>query len=138
VKLSEGENHVISERDGFAVCQIWSRPDLSSEEGAKNAGQMVTFLRSQVLQAGTKYRGVIFDVRRGPSVFGPKTRAVLEELLARAVERAVRVAILTGDSATQQLQFRSLCSTSPSMTQVFDSEPAALHFLRSQPQPPKR
>jgi hypothetical protein len=138
VKLSEGENHVISERDGFAVCQIWSRPDLSSEEGAKNAAQMVAFLKTRVLQEGTKYRGLIFDVRRGPPVFGPKTRTVLEGLLARAVERAVRVAILTGESATQQLQFRSLCSIQPNMTQVFDSEPTAQHFLRSQPQAAKR
>jgi hypothetical protein len=138
VRLAEGENHLISERDGLAVCQIWSRPDLSSDEGAKNAAQMVSFMKDVVLRVGTKYRGFIFDVRRAPPVFGPNTRIVLADLLARAVERSVRVAIITGESATQQLQFRSLCSTVPSMTQVFDNEPAALQWLRSVPPTIKR
>jgi hypothetical protein len=133
MRLAEGENHLISSRDGFAVCQIWTRPDLSSEEGAKNAQQMVSFMMDVVLRLGTNYRGIIFDVRRAPPVFGPKTRAVLAELLARSIERSVRLAIITGESATQVLQFRSLCSGTPNMTQVFESEPAAVNWLRTQP-----
>ena len=131
MRLTEGENHLISERDGLAVCQIWSRPDLSSEQGAKNAEQMVTFMSDVVLRLNTKYRGIIFDVRRGPTVFGPKTRDVLAALLARSVERRVPVAILTSDSATQVLQFRSLCASAPSMTQVFENEPLAVQWLHT-------
>ena len=137
MRLTEGENHLISERDGLAVCQIWSRPDLSSEQGAKNAEQMVTFMSDVVLRLNTKYRGIIFDVRRGPTVFGPKTRDVLAALLARSVERRVPVAILTSDSATQVLQFRSLCATAPSMTQVFENEPLAVQWLHTR-QPGRR
>jgi hypothetical protein len=131
VRLTEGENHLISERDGLAVCQIWSRPDLSSEQGAKNAEQMVKFMSDVVLRLNTKYRGIIFDVRRGPPVFGPKTRDVLAALFARGVERRVPVAILTSDSATQVLQFRSLCAAAPSMTQVFENEPLAVQWLHT-------
>jgi hypothetical protein len=128
---------LISERDGLVVCQIWMRPDLSSEQGAHNAKQMASYFMDEVLRVGTTYRGVIFDVRRGPPVFGPKTREVLAALLVRCVERNVRMAVLTGESATQVLQFRSLCSTSPTMTQVFDAEPSAVQWLRG-PVPAKR
>lgn len=130
MRLSEGENYVISERDGLVVCQVWIRPDLSSEEGAKNAAQMVTYLREQVLRAGTKHRGVIFDVRRAPPVFGPKTRETLAGLLAQCVRVGVRFAVITGESATQVLQFRSLCGEAPALTRVFESEPAAVQWLR--------
>ncbi len=130
MRLSEGENHVISERDGLAVCQIWARPDLSSEEGAKNAQQMVSFLRQHVLRVDTKFRGIIFDVRRAPPVFGPKTRETLAEVLAQSARAGVRFAVITGESATQILQFRSLCASAPSFTRVFDSEPGAVQWLR--------
>ncbi len=133
--MTEGENHLISERDGLVVCQIWSRPDLTSEQGANNAQQMVSFLLDVVLRASSPYRGMIFDVRRGPPVFGPKTRDVLSGLLGRSVQRRTPVAILTGESATQVLQFRSLCSIAPTLTRVFDDEPSAIQWLRTMPPP---
>jgi hypothetical protein len=129
--LKEGDNHLISERDGIAICQVWTRPDLSSEQGAKNAQEMVAFLQDTVLRSGTKFRGLIFDVRRGPPVFGPKTREALAGLVARSIAFKVRFAILCGESATQVLQFRSLCAADPTMAKVFDSEPAAVHWLRA-------
>jgi len=89
-----------------------------------------------VLRVGTAYRGLIFDVRRGPTVFGPTTRAVLAELLATSVTRKVRVAILTSDSASQTLQFRSLCALEPTMTQVFPDEPSAVQWLAVTPRKP--
>jgi len=131
MRLKEGDNHLISERDGLAVCQIWIRSDLSSEQGAKNAEEMVTFLQDVVLRAGTKYRGIIFDVRRGPTVFGPITRTTLTGLVTRSASQKVRVAIVCSESATQILQFRSLCTGSPSMAQVFDNEAGALQWLRT-------
>lgn len=129
MRLVEGDNHLISQRDGLAICQVWTRPDLSAEEGAKNASQMVAYLTNVVLRVGTSYRGMIFDVRRGPTVFGPTTRTVLAGLLATSVTRKVRVAFLTGEAATQVLQFRSLCALAPNMTQVFADEPSAVQWL---------
>jgi hypothetical protein len=129
MRLSEGDNHLISERDGVAICQVWTRPDLSSEDGAKNASQMVSYLTDVVLRVGTSYRGLIVDVRRGPTVFGPKTRTVLVGLFATSVARKVRIAVLTSESATQVLQFRSLCAEAPTMTQVFANESSAVQWL---------
>ncbi|HEX3854073.1 MAG TPA: hypothetical protein VHW01_24085 [Polyangiaceae bacterium] len=42
---------------------------------------MATYMLDVVLRVNTTYRGIIFDVRRGPTVFGPKTRDVLMGLL---------------------------------------------------------
>lgn len=131
MRLREGDNHLISERDGLAVVQIWVRPDLSNEQGAQNAREMTTFIDEVVLRPGSKFRGIIFDVRRGPTVFGPKTRETLTGLVNRSAGLKIKVAILCGESATQVLQFRSLCTDSPNMAQVFDNEPVALQWLRS-------
>lgn len=136
MRLVEGDNHLISRRDGLAILQVWTRPDLSSEEGAKNAAQMVAYLTDVVLRVGTSYRGMIIDVRRGPTVFGPQTRTVLVGLLANSVARKVRVAVLTSESATQTLQFRSLCAVAPTMTQVFADEPSAVQWLATTPRKP--
>jgi hypothetical protein len=127
VRLKEGDNHLISERDGLAICQVWIRPDLSTEQGAKNAQEMVAFIQDIVLRPGTKFRGLIVDVRRGPPVFGPKTRETLAALFVRSIAHKVRVGILCGESATQVL----LCAPTPTMTQVFQNEAAAVHWLRA-------
>jgi hypothetical protein len=131
MRLLEGDNHLISERDGLVICQVWVRPDLSAEDGAKNAGQMVAYMTDAILRTGTPYRGIVFDVRRGPKIFGPQTRTVLEKLLALSAARKVRVAIIASDSATQVLQFRSLCAAAPTMNQVFADEPSAIRWLAS-------
>lgn len=137
MRLKEGDNHLISERDGLAICQIWIRPDLTAEQGAKNAKEMATFMQEVVLRPGTTYRGIIFDVRRGPVMFGPNTRETLAALLTRSVAHRVNVAFICGEAATQVLQFRSLCAAAPSLTQVFESEAAAVHWLRPSQSPPR-
>ena len=129
MRLAQGENHVISAREGLAICQVWSRPDLSPEEGAKNAGQMTDYLSTHVLRPGAPYRGLIFDVRRGPPVFGPKTRETLSSLFALAAQNDIGVAVLCGDSAIQVLQFRNLCRDSGGRADVFGNEAEAVRWF---------
>jgi hypothetical protein len=129
MRLAQGENHVISAREGLAILQVWSRPDLSPEEGANNAAQMTEYLSSHVLRPGAPYRGLIFDVRRGPPVFGPKTRETLSSLFALASQNAIPIAVLCGDSAIQVLQFRNLCRDSGGRADVFSSEAEAVRWF---------
>lgn len=131
MRLSQGDNHQISARDGIAVCEVWSRPDLSPEDGARNARQMSDYLASNVLRVGSAYRGIIFDLRKGPPVFGPKTRETLALFFSAAAKAHLGVAVLVGDSAIQLLQFRNLCRDSAGRADVFDNEPDALRFLGS-------
>jgi hypothetical protein len=131
MRLSQGDNHLISARDGLAICQVWSRPDLSAEDGAKNAKQMSEFLASQVLRPASPYRGIIFDLRRGPPVFGPKTRETLAGFFAAAARNKIPVAVLVGESPIQVLQFRNLCRDSGGRADVFTSEPDAVRWFVS-------
>jgi hypothetical protein len=129
MRLAQGENHVISAREGLAVLQVWSRPDLTPEEGATNAQQMTDYLVTNVLRVGAPYRGLIFDVRRGPPVFGPKTRETLASLFGLAAKSGIPIAVLCGDSAIQVLQFRNLCRDSGGRADVFSSEAEAVRWF---------
>jgi hypothetical protein len=131
MRLSQGDNHLISARDGLAICQVWTRPDLTPEDGAKNAKQMSDFLSSQVLRPGSPYRGIIFDLRRGPPVFGPKTRETLAGFFAAAAANKIGVAVLVGESPIQVLQFRNLCRDSGGRSDVFNSEADAVRWFAS-------
>jgi hypothetical protein len=129
MKLSQGDNHLISTRDGVAICQVWSRPDLSPEDGARNAQQMSEFLRTEVLQPGAPYRGLVFDVRRGPTVFGPRTREALAALFSAAATNDLAIAVLVGESPIQLLQFRNLCRDAGQRADVFNEEGDAIGWL---------
>jgi hypothetical protein len=131
MRLASGDNHDISTRDGLAICQVWSRPDLSAEDGAKNAGQMVECLSTQVLHPRSPYRGIVFDVRRGPPVFGPKTRETLSGLFGLAGRSGVPVAVIVGDSPIQLLQFKNLCRESSGRADVFTDETSAFLWFRA-------
>jgi hypothetical protein len=136
LKLSEGDNHLISARLGLAICQVWTRPDLSPEDGARNAKQMSDYLSQHVLHPGTPYRGIIFDLRRGPPVFGPKTRETLAGFFAAAARQNIGVAVLVGTSAIQVLQFRNLCRDSGGKADVFDNEADAVRWFGMPPDDP--
>jgi hypothetical protein len=129
VKLSEGDNHLISARQGIATCQVWVRPDLSPEAGARSARQMSDYLAQNVLHANSPYRGVIFDLRKAPPVFGPKTREALGGFFGAAARAAIPVAVLVGESAIQVLQFRNLCRDAGGRADVFDNEVDAVRWF---------
>lgn len=135
MKLSEGDNHLISARQGLVVCQVWTRPDLSAEDGARNARQMSEYLARHALRPGTPYRGVIFDLRRGPPVFGPKTRETLAGFFSAAAAADLGVAVLVGDAPIQVVQFRNLCRDSGGRADVFDNEADAVRWFGPPPDP---
>lgn len=136
MRLISGDNHLISARDGIVICQIWVREDLSAEEGARNAKQISDYVTQTVLRPGTPYRGLIFDVRRGPASFGPKTRNALLALFAAAAKVGMPVAVLAGAAPIQVVQFKSLCGASNARAEVFESEAEAVRWF-AQSAPPK-
>ncbi|HEX5101002.1 MAG TPA: hypothetical protein VFV94_15940 [Polyangiaceae bacterium] len=135
MKLSEGDNHLISVRHGIATCQVWVRADLSPEDGARSARQMSDYLTKNVLHPGSPYRGVIFDLRKAPPVFGPKTREALSGFFSSAARAGIPVAVLVGESAIQVLQFRNLCRDSGGRADVFDNEADAVRWFGPLPLP---
>lgn len=131
MELIRGDNHVISATNGLVVCEVWSRPELSADDGARNARDMVTFLTEKALRVGSPYVGMLFDLRRGPPVFGPKTRAALLDLFTQAARASIPVGVLTGNSPTQLVQFKNVCREASGRAAVFDDEAAALRWLRA-------
>lgn len=128
MRLITGDNHLISARDGVVICQVWVREDLSPEQGAHNAKQLVDYLTDTALKQSPPYRGMIIDVRRGPPSFGPKTRQALIGLLDSARAAGVPVAVLAGPAATQIDRFNTLCAGRAD-SKVLDTEAAAVRWF---------
>ena len=121
--LRSGENFEISETDGVVHVSVVNRPDITLEAGAECARQMDEFLNSEVFTRDSMYLGVVFDVRSGPAVFGPKTRAALEQLFRAAEVAKKPIAARVGAAAIQRLQFNSVSrECAPNWSRVFDQD----------------
>src|SRR5262249_46884408 len=103
--LARGAIFEITAQADQVTCEVTNRSDVSAEEGARCAAEMNEVLTMQVLSAWSQYRGLMFDVRKGPPAFGPKTRAALEKVFAAAEASRRKIAVLVGTSATQRMQF---------------------------------
>lgn len=108
--LGRGPIFEIVAAGGIVRCSVVNRPDIAAEEGARCAAEMHEILEREVLSAESRYVGLVFDVRRGPDVFGPKTRAALEKLFRKAERVGKPIAVRIGGAAIQRLQFTSLCA----------------------------
>jgi hypothetical protein len=108
-QLARGSIFVIHAINGIVTCIVENRADVTPDEGARCAEEMHDCLVNVVLKRGSLYSGVVFDVRRGPAVFGPKTRVRLEKIFSAAERVGKPLAVRVGESAIQRLQFANLC-----------------------------
>jgi hypothetical protein len=121
--LARGSNFEITAEAGIVRLVVVNREEVDREEGARCAQQMNETLRSRVLHERSTYRGLVIDVSAGPEVFGPKTRASLEQLFRAASSARKRMAIRAGTSAIRRLQFASLCrECAPKHAKVVDDD----------------
>jgi hypothetical protein len=129
--LASGPIFEIRAEEDWATCEVINRTDVSAEEGARCASQMNEVLTTRVLGPRSLYRGLLFDVRKGPPAFGPKTRAALELVFAAAATHGRRIAVLVGESPTQRMQFGNLClEHAKQHAQVFQNEASAREWLK--------
>jgi hypothetical protein len=132
IVLARGAIFEITAENDLVACEVINRSDVSAEEGARCAAEMNDVLTKQVLRQRSPYRGLVFDVRKGPPAFGPKTRAALEIVFAAAAASGRRIAVLVGESPTQRMQFGSLCQEQAKQYgRVFQTEVSARDWLRS-------
>jgi hypothetical protein len=121
--LARGANFEITADSGIARLTVSNPPDVDREEGARCAQLINETLTSRVLVERSAYRGLVLDVSGGPEVFGPKTRASLEQLFRAASGAKKRMAIRAGTSAIRRLQFASLCrECAPQHAKVVDDD----------------
>jgi hypothetical protein len=107
VLLAEGRNYQIVGDGPIVTCRVVARADLTMAEGAACAAEMLKHLSGRAKQQGTK--GLVFDVRSGPRIAGPKTQESLSELFRAWAAQEKRVGILVADPM-QELQFQRLAT----------------------------
>jgi hypothetical protein len=128
--LVENELYVIRS-DGRTIWSELRTPrNVSPARGAQAGLEIEEYLVQNVLQRRSMWLGVIMDVRGGPSVFGPVTRASLERLFRAAQQSRKRIGVLVGTSIVQQTQFSQLATEcAPGFVHVADQPQAALDWI---------
>ena len=127
VLLAEGRNYQILSDGPVVLCRVSARADLTMEEGAACAAEMLQYLSNRAKQEGVK--GLVFDIRSGPRIAGPKTQDLLSELFRVWAAQSKRVGILVADPR-QELQFQRLATdTMRGLFVVARNEPDVRKFL---------
>ncbi|HEU4582600.1 MAG TPA: hypothetical protein VFS67_30295 [Polyangiaceae bacterium] len=104
-ELFVDELHEIRDLGRVVWCRVSVPERTPPASGAAAARRVGDYLISHVLQRRSPWLGLVLDVRRGPSVFGPITRAVTVRLLESAEQAHKPFAVLTAGNTT------STCST---------------------------
>jgi hypothetical protein len=126
-RFAEGLNYSIDLDGTTAICRVWSRPDLTSLQGAALAVEKVSLFK--VLAQG-QAQGMLFDLTQAPAVTGPKTQQALGEMLTAFQSVGKPVALVTGQQSIQLLQLRRLLATyAPELGALFTSSDEAFAWL---------
>lgn len=102
----DGPNFAITRNGALARCRVWSRPDLSSEEGAACARAISSHLAR--LAGDPVVRSVILDVAEAPPAAGPNTLDALARLFASFEEAEKPILVVVGESALRRIQYARL------------------------------
>jgi hypothetical protein len=113
--LDEGENFRLFIHERIAVFQVWARPDVCAEEGARMAGIAMNTLRGLLGDADAEVTGLVFDARLAPGSVGPTTQAQLSDVFRSWAIAERRVAVLAGDDALQQQMTNVLDEVAPGL-----------------------
>lgn len=110
---------------------VENRQDVDASTGAECARRMAETLLHTVLVRASGYRAVICDVRRGPVVFGPNTRAQMERIFRAADQQRMPIAVVVSGT-TQRMQFDSMAGIyAGSVSRVSTDPREALEFATS-------
>jgi hypothetical protein len=105
VTRTEGPNFSVEERpDRIAVVQVWRRPDLSRDEGARCAQLIADHMKRLAGSA----RSCIFDLTRATTSWGPATHRAIGEMLRVWEVAGKPLYIVQSDESIQRLLLREL------------------------------
>lgn len=124
---ASGANYKIEVIDDLVRWSVWSRPDLTTQEGARCAEDQAG--HASTLAVGPAH-GMMFDVSGAPSVMGPRTQAAIVATMAPWERGRKPVAIVISENALQRLQWERIVRESlPKSGRIFTAVPPALHWL---------
>ncbi len=129
-RLTEGDDYSIDREGSLVLCRVWSRPDLSSSDGAELARQKIGWFRRLAISDA---RALLFDLSEAPRVTGPQTEQALGEMIAAWAKVGKPVAVVTGGASIQRMQLqRVLDGAAAKRGRLFSSSETARTWLASQ------
>lgn len=107
--LGQGGNYEIQIQRGIAICRVWKRPDVSREEGARYAEDMVRTMNETAVSLRSVAKAAILDMSDAPTSWGPATEASLGQILAAWERSKRRIAVQMSADPIQGLLIRRMC-----------------------------
>jgi hypothetical protein len=109
MRIGEGGNYEITLHRGVAVCRVWKRPDVTREEGARYAEEMVRTMGETAGGLRSVAKAAILDMSEAPTSWGPATEASLGQILAEWERNRRRIAVQMSADPIQGLLIRRMC-----------------------------
>jgi hypothetical protein len=110
VTLLQDELHLVRGVGRVVWCDIVIPTTTQPVAGAEAAKRVCGYLVEHVLHRRSPWLGLILDVRRGPSVFGPITRSVNSMLFTQAEQARKPFAVLAVASRPLHAQYCELAA----------------------------
>ena len=124
--LGSGGNYEIQLTRGLAICRVWKRPDVTREEGARYAEEMVRTMAETAAGMRSAGKAAILDLSAAPSSWGPATEASLGRILADWERSQRRIAVQMSEDPIQGLLIRRMCREhAPRFGMAVSSRPEA-------------
>jgi len=113
--------------EGVAIIRVWKRPDLTREEGAALALEMVEAYRRVAREP--LVRGMVADFREATTSWGPVTQAALGQMFSALEAANKRLALVVANDAVQMMAVVSLLKEyAPTFGRVFRSDEDAVRW----------
>jgi hypothetical protein len=125
--------HTVRDLGRVVWCQVSVPERTPAASGAAAAQRVGDYLVANVLQRRSPWLGLVLDVRGGPSVFGPITRAVTVRLLESAESACKPFAVLTAGNTTQHSQYAALAESHAPRYGLVTAEAQAAHDWMTMP-----
>lgn len=128
--LAEDELYVIRAEGRVVWFQLRTRPNTDATRGAEVARTAGGYLLDNVLQRRSSWLGLVLDIREGPSVIGPVTLRVTEQMFRQAEESRKPLCALIGRAPSQRSQYEAIVlECSPRFGKVVDTVAAARDWM---------
>jgi hypothetical protein len=103
----------------------------SREEGMELAREKTVQFASLAAESPLVVRGMVFDLRIAPVMWGPVTHGCIERMVRCFEAARRRIAVVVGEHAIQRLQIRRILKDkAPTNGRVFDSFADATSWAR--------
>lgn len=121
-----GSMYILEVRAGLVHVDVGAATNLTLTQGADAARSLRDDLL-QVLELTNQFiRGLIMDVRKAPSIAGPKTRAAMGECMETWERAGLPMAFVVGNEPIKETQFTGMVRQhAPTRGKVTRDYPAA-------------